>query len=74
MTKSFASLFSAEAPSPIEIKKPIAHRGEPAGFFMREDIDRLAVPYQFSVVGKFSHGRPKFEEIRRVFTFLDLKN
>ncbi|XP_027127732.1 uncharacterized protein [Coffea arabica] len=73
-TKSFASLFANESPSPIDLKKPAAHRGEPAIFFSREDIVKLAAPYKFALVGKFSHGRPKLDEVRRFFSKLDLKN
>ena len=50
------------------------HKGEPAVCFSREDIDKLAAPYKFTLVGKFSPGRLKLEEIRRVFSTLDLKN
>ena len=35
---------------------------------------KLAIPYKFTLVGKFSHSRPKLDEIRRFFTTLDLKN
>ena len=66
-TKSFLSLFSAKSPLPTEIKKPAAPKDEPAIFFMRYDVNKLAVPYKFSIVGKFSHGRPKLEEIHRFF-------
>nr|XP_027083516.1 uncharacterized protein LOC113705806 [Coffea arabica] len=52
----------------------MAHKGEPAVFFSREDIVKLAAPYKFVVVGKFSHGRPKLDDVRRFFSTLNLKN
>ncbi|KAM7481236.1 hypothetical protein LguiB_005819 [Lonicera macranthoides] len=32
-------------------------------FFLDEDIDRLASPFKFSRIGKFSHGRPSISDI-----------
>ena len=33
----------------------------------------MAVPFCLALVEKFSHGRPKIEEIRHLFLSLDLK-
>ena len=62
-TKPFSSLFYSESLSPIDIKKPVVNKGELTVFFIRDDIDKLATPYKFFVLGKFSHGRPKLKEI-----------
>ena len=43
-------------------------------FFSPEDINRLASPFRMALVGKFSRGRPKLEEIRKFIHFLDLKD
>lgn len=72
--KSFSSLFSQASPSPIALKQLSLYKDEHAVFFSKEDIDKLASPFKLSVVAKFSHDRPKLEEIRRFFCTLDLKH
>ena len=47
--------------------------GKPAVLFAQADLEMLATPYQFALVGKFSKGRPKMEDLRKFFHSLDLK-
>ena len=42
--------------------------------FSVEDIERVAVPFQFALVGKFSRGRPVTENLQKFFRALDLKD
>ncbi|XP_027174247.1 uncharacterized protein LOC113773842 [Coffea eugenioides] len=37
-----------------------------------EDIERIAVPFQYALVGKFSRGRPNMDDLRKFFHALDL--
>lgn len=53
--KSFSLLFVVPISSLIEIKTPI--------YFSRDDIAKVASPFKYAVIGKFSHGRPKIDEI-----------
>ena len=36
--------------------------------FSKKDIAKLAAPFKFAVVGKFSYGRPNLDAIRKSFT------
>lgn len=40
----------------------------------RSAIDSMSKPFQFSIIGKFSHGRPTMERSRSVFGKLGLKD
>ena len=40
--------------------------------FTKEDAERLAAPLCLALMGKFSHGRPPLEEIRKFFASLNL--
>nr|XP_027067822.1 uncharacterized protein LOC113693489 [Coffea arabica] len=73
--KSFSDLFSGNSSQPALKLQAMAttHKGEPAMLFSKEDLDVLASPYRFALVGKFSRGRPKLEEIRKFFSTLDLR-
>ena len=35
--------------------------------FSKAGADKVAAPFCLAIVGKFSHGRPPLEEIRKVF-------
>lgn len=48
-----------------------SHKGEPAGFFSPDLIGRLAQPYRYALVGKFSKGRPSMEKIHEFFKAQD---
>ena len=68
--KSFSQLFSQPAISPIHIQQASVYKGEAAVVFSKADADKLATPFQWALVGKFSHGRPSLEDIRKFFVFL----
>ena len=40
---------------------------------VKVDLEVLSIPYKFALVGKFSKGRPKMEDLRNFFHSLDLK-
>nr|XP_027109270.1 uncharacterized protein LOC113729143 [Coffea arabica] len=67
--RSFAAVLQQQpTPSPCKVKPAAQFKGEPAVMFSEEDIAKLAAPFQFAVVGKFSHGRPNLDAIRKSFT------
>ncbi|XP_071928074.1 uncharacterized protein [Coffea arabica] len=72
--KSFSQLFSQPATSPIKIQHVSVYKGEAAVIFSREDVDKLAAPFRWTLVGKFSHGRPSLEDTRKFFSSLNLKD
>nr|XP_027082307.1 uncharacterized protein LOC113704619 [Coffea arabica] len=72
--KSFSQLFSQPAISPIHIQQASVYKGEAAVGFSKADADKLAAPFQWALVGKFSHGRPSLEDIRKFFASLNLKD
>ncbi|XP_027118292.2 uncharacterized protein [Coffea arabica] len=72
--KSFSQLFSQPATSPIHIRQASVYKGEAAVVFSKADADKLAAPFQWALVGKFSHGRPSLEDIRKFFALLNLKD
>ena len=67
-----------EQGSPAEIAKVQAslstHRGEPAVVFKADDIAAVANPFRYTLVGKFSKGRPLLPDLRKFFSTLDLKD
>lgn len=73
--KSFAAIIGcAPLMKPlVSIKEPSSFRGDPAIFFSAKGFPHLAEPFKFSLVGKFSHGRPSMDIIRKVFASMDLK-
>ncbi|XP_071924868.1 uncharacterized protein [Coffea arabica] len=73
--KSFADLFKQNASQPsLSIAAETAtHKGEPAILFSQAAVHSLASHYHFALVGKFSKGRPKLEEVRKFFSALDLR-
>ena len=69
-SKSFASL-SPTGPRVQGVSS--THRREPAVSFSMEDIERIAAPFPYALVGKFSRGRPLMEKLRKFFQALNLK-
>lgn len=47
----------------LEINTPSTYKGKADVLFFKADIDKVAAAYKFAIVGKFSYGRPKLEEI-----------
>ena len=41
--------------------------------FPQAAVEALASPFRFALIGKFSRGRPKLEEVRKFFASLDLR-
>nr|XP_027070434.1 uncharacterized protein LOC113695508 [Coffea arabica] len=50
------------------------HRGEPAVVFSAADIAVVAAPFRYTLVGKFSKGRPLLPDLRKFLSTLDLKD
>ncbi|XP_027181954.1 uncharacterized protein LOC113780345 [Coffea eugenioides] len=71
-SKSFASLSSTSTISRVQAVAS-THKGEPAVNFCMEDIECIATPFQYALVGKFSKGRLLMEDLRNFFHSLDLK-
>lgn len=67
---SFSQLFSEPAPSPILIR-PSSILRRPLSSFPKK---MSAAPFRLALAGKFSHGRPPLEDIRKIFFALDLKD
>ncbi|XP_027151938.1 uncharacterized protein LOC113751992 [Coffea eugenioides] len=59
--KSFAQLFSQPIESPIQVKPTTKYKGEAAVVFSKAEADKLATPFRWALVGKFSYGRPSLE-------------
>ncbi|XP_027150383.1 uncharacterized protein LOC113750625 [Coffea eugenioides] len=70
-SKSFASLSSSSSGPRVQ-GVVSSHRGEPSVSFSMEDIERIAAPFQYALVGKFSRGRPIMDDLRKFFHALDL--
>ncbi|XP_027169406.1 uncharacterized protein LOC113769130 [Coffea eugenioides] len=49
------------------------HKGEPALIFPQAAVEALTSPFRFALIGKFSRGRPKLEEVRKFIASLDLR-
>lgn len=73
-SKSFAEIVGKSTPASIPLKAPSSFHGEPATFFSEEDNINLSSPYQFSLVGKFSHERPSMPELKVAFETIGLKS
>lgn len=74
--KSSASLLKSPSdlnPPPIDLIPPSTRHGEPALKLTRSIVDRLSEPFKYSLVGKFSHGRPTLEKARLIFAKFNLK-
>ena len=72
--KSFSQLFTQPAVSKIQITQASVYKGEAAVVFSKADADRLAAPFRWALVEKFSHGRPSLETTRKFFASLNLKD
>lgn len=71
--KSFADVVgSGRSSAAIALKVPRVYRGEPALFFSDEEIASLSSPFQFSLIGKFSHSRPSLSVYLQSDLFLIL--
>ncbi|KAI5663628.1 hypothetical protein M9H77_22951 [Catharanthus roseus] len=73
--ESFAELFSSKstAPSPPIIKTVNLYKGEPALYFDPHEILNLVAPFKLTLVGKFSHGRPSMDVLRKEFPKVSFK-
>lgn len=58
-TKTFANVVGRFKTATINFKLEElgVHRDESALFFTDGDIKNLAIPFQFALIGKFSHGK-----------------
>lgn len=65
--KSFAEVVGKTKTTSIPLKAPVSHCGEPAMFLYEDDITNLASPFQFALVGKFSHSSPSLLETKTAF-------
>ena len=72
--KSFAQLFLRLVESPIQVKPTTKYKGEAAVVFSKAEADKLATPFHWAMVGKFSYGRPSLEGIRKFFSSLNLRD
>lgn len=74
--KIFSSLFESkdQTAQNKETLIPLTnHHGEPALNIPKEMVHDFAKPFKFTLVEKFSHGRPPMAEARIVFAKLELK-
>ena len=55
------------------VKKATTHKGKPAVFFSKAEVQELLKPFQHTLVGKFSKGRPNMEALRREFKAVGFK-
>src|SRR4051812_31512812 len=77
-SKSFSSLFQKPSPDPSSSSNqplipPSFHHGEPAFKISQEMVEQFSKPFAFTLVGKFSHGRPTLERARLYFAKFNLK-
>lgn len=73
---SFASLFSspdASLPAATGIKPVMEFKGEPAIYFSQKEISLLVEPFRFTLICKFTQGKPSMEAIRKEFRTIGLK-
>lgn len=71
LNRSFIEVLSHQSPTPLKIKSITSFRGEPAVNFSQDDINKLAASFNFALVGKFTHGRPSMEILRKAFASID---
>jgi len=71
--KNFSSVVANKDTKEPDLKTPSSFKGEPIVLFTLEDIKALVVTFKYSIVGKFSHGRPSMDEIRKIFLTFNLK-
>lgn len=70
LRKSFADLFSDKSSTPsFSVQAtPSMHKGEPAILFSQDALDKLATPYRFALVGKFSRGGQNWRTLELFFS------
>nr|XP_009786204.1 PREDICTED: uncharacterized protein LOC104234350 [Nicotiana sylvestris] len=51
----------------LKFRPPELHKGKQAVFFSPQEEEELAKACRFTIVGKFSHGKPSLDDIRRDF-------
>lgn len=68
--RSFSGVLASSPPLPTSsfLKPRAAYRGEPAVSFSDDEVQALAAPFKFTLVGKFSRGHPSMEALRKDFT------
>ena len=74
--RSFADILASSSnplPSSQFLKPREVYRGEPAVTFTIDEIQSLASPFRFALVGKFSKGRPSMEALRKEFLTIGYK-
>lgn len=59
--------------SPVTVHSPSFYKGEPTLKIRKITIESLSKPFQFSLIGKFSHGWSLMERSRQIFEKLGLK-
>lgn len=66
---TFAAVVAGNTAPPISISPKVAtrHKGIPLVSFLDSEIDALAAPFRYSLVGTFWYGRPPLKVIRDVF-------
>lgn len=66
---SFAAVVAGHSTPPITITPKVVtrHKGIPLVPFLDSEIDALAAPFRYSLVGTFWYGRPPLKVIRDVF-------
>ena len=72
-SKSFSELFSPQQRTQVSAAHS-THHGELAVSFPHDAIEAAVQPFRDALVGKFSRGRPRMEDIRKFFYSLDLKD
>ncbi|KAH0777791.1 hypothetical protein KY290_009202 [Solanum tuberosum] len=65
---SYADVISmASKKTRLHVKPPKIYKGKSAAFFTPQEEEESAKYYRFTIVGKFSHGKPAIDDIRRDF-------
>lgn len=71
--KSFVDIVGRNSGSVIKLKTSDLHKGEPAVFFSKDEIGKMASTFKLALVWRFSHRRPPLAEIRFALTAIGLK-
>ncbi|KAH9684248.1 hypothetical protein KPL70_013486 [Citrus sinensis] len=72
LKRSFADIINGPAPPTVPIKSVSSFEGEPSVHFSADEVQAMAAPFKLTLVGKFSHNRPRLELIRKFFASLGL--
>ncbi|CAI9117200.1 OLC1v1018546C1 [Oldenlandia corymbosa var. corymbosa] len=69
--RTFASFFQKPIDTPLAkgslVKEVRFVNGVPILEYEEDEYDKLVAPHQLSLIGKFSYGRPKMEEVHKEF-------